>query len=74
MPKHRVMTAQAGHEDHVFDKADIVSVAEAEKRFKELTGKGFLAIAPSGDGSPGKLLKAFDPEANIDFQPQLMGG
>ncbi len=74
MPKHEIMTREAGHDTKVFDKADQVSVAEAAKRFAELTRKGYMAIEPSKDGSPGKLLRAFDPDADVLFQPALQGG
>ena len=74
MPKHMVMDA-SGHSTLEVNPADKVSIAEAEARFAELVGtKKYLAIKPSGDGSPGTLLKAFDPEADIIFQPSLMGG
>jgi hypothetical protein len=63
-----------GHTTAVFDKADKVSMDEAEKRFKELTGSGFRAAEVSA-GQEGRLVKAFDP--NVDtllFIPQLQGG
>jgi hypothetical protein len=55
------------------DKAE--GLKAANDRFRELTGKGFMAIAPSGDGSPGTLLRKFDPTVKeVTFQPQLIGG
>lgn len=74
MPVHQVMSRTGGHDEHAFDKADIVSVAEAERRFKELTAKGFVAWTPGPAGEPGTLVKAFDPAADVVFQPQLQGG
>lgn len=74
MPVHKVMD-HTGHSEIAWEKADVVSVEEAEKRFKELTGKGFKAILPGKNGEPGRLLKAFDPEVETTlFQPQLQGG
>ena len=74
MPIQQVMD-RSGHTEHAFDKADKVSLAEAEKRFAELTGKGFLAAALAEDGKPGRQLKAFDPDVEKTmFVPQLQGG
>ena len=74
MAIHKVMD-QSGHSEYAFDKADKVAVKEAERRFNELTkARGFMAVQPSGDGTPGKLLKAFDADADVTFQPQLQGG
>lgn len=73
MPTHQVLD-HTGHTETVWDKSDIVAVAAAEARFKELTGKGYLPVKPSGDGTPGTVVRQFDPEADIVFQPQLQGG
>ena len=49
--------------------------AAAEKRFKELTGKGFRAVALAKDGGPGSLQNRFDPQVEQTlFIPQLQGG
>jgi hypothetical protein len=54
---------------------DSKAVALAEERFRDLTGKGFRAVALSGDGSPGKLSRKFDKEVEQTlFIPQLQGG
>jgi hypothetical protein len=64
-----------GDSRHEFDVADKAAVATAEQRFRELTGNGFLAIAPGQDGAPGTILKRFDATAEeVIFQPQLVGG
>lgn len=66
---------RTGHTVEAFDKANKVSVAEAEKRFKELTGMGFRAAVPGDKGAPGTLLKAFDKTAeDVLFIPALQGG
>jgi hypothetical protein len=74
MPTHIVMD-HTGDTRHEFDAADATALAKAEKRFIELTGKGFMAAALGKDGAPGTNLKAFDPnvEATI-FVPPLQGG
>ena len=74
MPKQQVLD-HTGHSTFEVDKADKVSLAEAEKRFKELTGRGFIAIEPGKDGEPGRIVRKFDPEVETTiFQPQLQGG
>jgi hypothetical protein len=40
-----------------------------------LTGKGFRAVALGKDGSPGTLMRYFDPTVEQSrFIPQLQGG
>jgi hypothetical protein len=49
-------------------------VAEAEHRFKELTGAGFTAAVRSGEGR-SELIRSFDPAAEETmFFPRLKGG
>jgi len=64
-----------GDSRHEFDPADLSSLAAAEARFQDLTGKGFRAVALGKDGSPGELMRKFDPltEQTL-FVPQLQGG
>ena len=74
MAVHIIMD-RSGDTRHEFDVNDAAALAEAEARFKELTGKGFMAVALTGDGSPGRQLKAFDASAEkVMFHPQLIGG
>lgn len=73
MPKQLVMD-QTGHTEHVFDKANVVALEEAERRFAELTGSGFTAAARTGAGQ-SKLIKQFDPSVEETlFVPPLQGG
>ncbi len=73
MPKQLVMD-RSGHSEHVFDRASKVSVAEAERRFAELTGAGFAASVRTAPGQ-SKLVRAFDPDAEETlFVPPLVGG
>ena len=74
MAVHIVMD-RSGDTRHEFDIADAKSVALAESRFKELTGKGFRAVALGKDGGPGRLVGKFDPHVEETlFIPQLQGG
>jgi len=64
-----------GDTRHEFDVADPQDVQRAEERFRELTGRGFRAVALKQEGSPGQLLRQFD--SNVErtlFIPQLQGG
>jgi hypothetical protein len=64
-----------GDTRHEFDPADLSSLAAAEARFQELTGKGFRAVALGNNGAPGELIRQFDPRAEQTlFIPQLQGG
>ena len=63
-----------GDTRHEFDPAD-TTVVDAEVRFRELTGKGFRAVALGKAGEPGRVLRSFDPTAEETlFIPQLQGG
>lgn len=74
MAKHLIMD-HTGHTTIDFDSADKVSLDEAEKRFRELTGKGFRAARIDETGKPGQLIKAFDPTVEQTlFIPALQGG
>lgn len=73
MPLHRILD-NTGDTRHEFKTTDAEAVTKAEERFKELTGKGFLAFEPGTDGQPGNKLTTFKPEADIVFTPQRVGG
>lgn len=71
----QIVMNRTGDTRHEFDDADSKAVALAEDRFQELTGKGFRAVALGENGSPGKVLKSFDPTVERTlFMPQLQGG
>ena len=71
----QIVMDRTGDTRHEFDVADPEGVARAEERFRQLTGKGFRAVALSGDGSPGKLVGKFDAHVEQTlFIPQLQGG
>lgn len=71
----QIVMDHTGDTRHEFASTDAVALDEAEKRFKELTGKGFLAASLNEDGTKGQRLKAFDPTVTQTvFIPRLQGG
>jgi hypothetical protein len=71
----QIVMDRHGDTRHEFDPTNLTSLATAEARFHELTGKGFLAVALGTDGAPGELVRTFDPQAEQTlFIPQLAGG
>jgi hypothetical protein len=80
MPKEAAMAVQIvmdrhGDTRHQFDAGDPTGLATAEDRFRELTGKGFRAVALADDGEPGRVIKDFDPTVERTlFVPHLKGG
>lgn len=74
MGKHIILD-RSGDTRHEFDVADDGAVRLASERFRELTGKGFLAYAPGGEGGGSATkVRSFDPEQTVIFSPQLIGG
>ena len=74
MPVQIVMDRH-GDSRHLFEPADVRSLANAEARFKKLVGKGYLAVAPGERGEPGRLLRNFDECVDETiFVPPLKGG
>jgi hypothetical protein len=73
MPIQIVMDL-SGDTRHKFRPDDAAAVAEAEKRFSELTGAGFIAAKRTGNGT-SELIRRFDPTAQETvFIPRLVGG
>jgi hypothetical protein len=78
-PKEHAMPTQivmdhTGDTRHAFDAGDQAALAEAEKRFKELTGAGFTAAKRTENGT-SELIRAFDPAAEETlFIPRLVAG
>ena len=71
----QIVMDRTGDTRHEFDSTDAKALALAETRFRELTGKGFRAVALGRDGGPGRLLRKFDREVEQTlFIPQLQGG
>lgn len=73
MPAQLVMDL-TGDTRHEFAVDDATAVAEAEARFKELTGVGFTAAERTGEGTT-KVVREFNPNAEETvFFPRLQGG
>jgi hypothetical protein len=63
-----------GDSRHQFDPEDAEALAKAERRFKELTGAGFIAATRTAAGD-SRLMRSFDPTAKETlFFPRLVGG
>jgi hypothetical protein len=70
----QIVMDTSGDTRHHFDPDDATAVAEAEKRFVELTGAGFIAAKRTGNGT-SELIRQFDPSAQETlFIPRLVGG
>jgi hypothetical protein len=70
----QIVMDTSGDTRHQFDPADASAVAEAEKRFGELIGAGFIAAKRTGNGT-SELVRQFDPTAQETvFIPRLVGG
>jgi hypothetical protein len=70
----QIVLDRRGDSRHEFDVSGLASIALAEERFLELTGKGFRAVA-LGRNKGGELLDRFDPTVEQTlFIPQLQGG
>jgi hypothetical protein len=71
----QIVMDRSGDTRHEFDVTDARAVALAERRFKDLTGKGFRAVALAKDSDQGRLIGRFDPQVEETlFIPQLQGG
>ena len=70
----QIVMDHTGHTRHCFDPNDAQGLANAEKRFIQLTGLGFTAAVRKGPGEITKV-KSFDPTAEETlFFPRLVGG
>jgi len=71
----QIVMDRTGDTRHVFDAADKASVSRAERRFMELTARGFRAAALGEEGASDRMIDKFDPlvERTL-FIPHLKGG
>jgi hypothetical protein len=70
----QIILDHTGDTRHQFDPTDASAVAEAEKRFKKLTGTGFTA-ARRLDRGKSEVIRSFEPTAEETlFIPRLQGG
>jgi hypothetical protein len=73
MAKQIVLDA-TGDSKFEFNPADAAALQEAERRFKELTGAGFIAAVRTSGGQ-SELVRNFEPTAEETlFFPRLKGG
>jgi protein-disulfide isomerase-like protein with CxxC motif len=70
----QIVMDHTGDRQHQFDPQNASELAEAEKRFKELTGAEFTAAARTTAGEAIKIA-SFDPSAKETvFFPGLVAG
>jgi hypothetical protein len=70
----QIVMDHTGDTRYEFDAKDRRALAEAERRFMELTGSGFTAATRVGPGK-SEVVRSFDPTAEETiFIPRLKGG
>jgi len=70
----QIIMDHTGDRRHHFEPNDIEAVAQAERRFRELTAAGFVA-AERTEAGQARTTKSFNPAAEeILFFPRLVGG
>ena len=70
----QIVIDHTGDTRHHFNPGDAQALAEAEERFKKLTGLGFTAACRISSGRVSKI-RSFDPNAEETlFFPRLIGG
>jgi hypothetical protein len=70
----QIVMDHSGDSRHYFDPNDVEALAEAEERFKRLTGQGFTAAERNASGEAVKI-SSFNPAAEETvFFPRLIGG
>jgi hypothetical protein len=70
----QIVMDHSGDSRHHFDANDLRALAEAERRFKVLTGAGFTAATRQANGDVS-LVRSFDSNAEETvFFPRLVGG
>ena len=70
----QIVMDPTGDTRHEFNMSDAAAVAEADRRFRQLTGTGFTAAVRTAEGR-SQLIRNFDPSAEETiFFPRLQGG
>jgi hypothetical protein len=70
----QIVMDHTGDSRHFFEQDDPKRLAEAELRFKKLTGQGFTAATRTAAGYL-EVTRTFDPTADETlFYPRLVGG
>ena len=63
-----------GHSTEAFQRGDVVSLDDAQRRFDELRARRFAAFRADGNGQH-TMLRKFDPDAEVVLWcPPLAGG
>ncbi|MBR1034154.1 MULTISPECIES: hypothetical protein [Bradyrhizobium] len=70
----QIVMDRTGDSRHFFEQDDRKQLAEAEERFKKLTGRGFTAATRTAAGDLN-VVRTFDPTVEETlFYPRLVGG
>lgn len=70
----QIVMDHTGDSRQFFEQDDPKQLAEAEQRFKKLSGQGFTAAARTAAGDL-KVIRSFDPTVEeMLFYPRLVGG
>ncbi|MFB6419056.1 MULTISPECIES: hypothetical protein [Bradyrhizobium] len=70
----QIVMDHTGDSRHFFEQDDPKQLAEAEQRFKKLSGQGFTAATRTAAGDL-KVIRSFDPTVEETlFYPRLVGG
>jgi hypothetical protein len=70
----QIVMDHTGDSRYQFDPRDVGALAEAEERFKKLTGAGFTAAVRTAAGESARM-RSFDQNAEETlFFPRLVGG
>jgi hypothetical protein len=73
----QIVMDDSGDTRHEFKVGDREALVHAEARFRELTARGYRAVAlgDNANRGQGRLLHKFDPSVEQTlFIPQLQGG
>lgn len=70
----QIVMDRTGDSRHFFEQDDRKQLAEAEERFKKLTGRAFTAATRTAAGDLN-VVRSFDPTVEETlFYPRLVGG
>jgi len=71
----RIMDVKAGDLRINWDSKSKDEVDAAREQYNQMKKKGYLAYSVKKDGTPGKQISEFDPDAElIIMSPKLVGG
>jgi hypothetical protein len=70
----QIVMDHSGDSRHHFDANDLKALAEAERRFKVLTGNGFTAATRQANGDVSLVRSFYSKAEETVFYPRLIGG